>query len=58
MTSMETTLKYRGVEFDVEYDYQPFEPAERGPEAQYPGSPEYIEQITKFEHQNVVQRIN
>jgi len=27
----------------VEFNYQPFEPPERGPEAQYPGCPEAIE---------------
>lgn len=27
----------------VEFQYQPYEPPERGPEAQYPGCPEAIE---------------
>lgn len=27
----------------VEFNYQPYEPPERGPEAQYPGCPEAIE---------------
>jgi hypothetical protein len=27
----------------VEFSYQPYEPPERGPEAQYPGCPEAIE---------------
>ena len=40
---MKTKLNYKGIEFDVEFDYQPAEKAERGPEAQYPGCPETAE---------------
>jgi hypothetical protein len=45
------TIEFRGIEFDVEFDYQPFEPPERGPEAQYPGCDECIESVNSFTHQ-------
>ena len=45
------TIEFRGIEFDVEFDYQPEEPAERGPEAQYPGCAESIDGIVSFTHQ-------
>ncbi len=38
-----TTINHNGVSLQVEYNYQPFEPAETGPEAQYPGCEEAIE---------------
>ena len=49
---MEITINYKGIEFDVEFDYQPFEPAERGPEAQYPGCSEAIEGINEIKHKD------
>jgi len=45
-----TTIEFKGIEFDIEYDYQPFEPPETGPEAQYPGCEEYVDQVTEFTH--------
>ncbi len=36
-------LIINGIQIDVEYDYQPFEPAETGPEAQYPGCPASVD---------------
>ena len=47
---MELTINYRGIEIDVEFDYQPFEPAETGAEAQYPGCSEAIEGINEISH--------
>jgi len=48
---MELTINYKGVEFDVEFDYQPFEKQvlyyKDG--SGYPGSPEMVE-ITEFKH--------
>ena len=34
------TIQMNDLELDVEFDYQPYEPPERGPEAQYPGCAE------------------
>ena len=45
-----TTVNYKGVDFDIEYDYQPYESPERGPEAQYPGCAEQAE-IYEIKHQ-------
>lgn len=39
---MKTTIEFKGVDFDVEYYYQPYEAPERGPEAQYPGCGESV----------------
>lgn len=47
---MEITIMYKGIEFDIEFDYQPFEPAETGPEAQYPGCHEEVEGIYEIKH--------
>jgi hypothetical protein len=47
---MNITINYRGIDFDVEYDYQPFEPADRGHDAQYPGCDESIDRINEFTH--------
>lgn len=47
---MEIKIKYKGVELDIEFDYQPFEKAETGPEAQYPGCAEAIEDINEIKH--------
>ena len=40
---MRTKLEYKGTTLRIEFDYQPFERAERGPEAQYPGCGESAE---------------
>ena len=34
---------WRELPLEVEFGYQPYEPPERGPEAQYPGCPEAVE---------------
>ena len=34
---------WRDLPLEVEYGYQPYEPPERGPEAQYPGASEAVE---------------
>lgn len=34
---MKVLINFKDVDLEVGYDYQPFEPAETGPEAQYPG---------------------
>ena len=49
---MTETIKFKGVEFLVEFDYQPEEPMVMYyPDGSgYPGCPEEI-QITKIEHQ-------
>ena len=47
---MNIEIEWKGVKFDVEFDYAPAEPAERGPEAQYPGCAEHIEGINSFTH--------
>jgi len=48
---MELTINYKGVEFDVEFDYQPFEKQvlyyKDG--SGYPGCSETVE-ITEFKH--------
>lgn len=51
-----STFDYRGVPLTVGFYYQPYEPPERGPEAQYPGCPEaheiesiYIDDLDVFE---------
>jgi hypothetical protein len=50
MSTHTRTINFKGIDFEVEYDYQPYEPAERGPEAQYPGCSESIEQVTSMTH--------
>jgi hypothetical protein len=45
-------VEYKGVEFEVEFDYQPYEPPERGPEAQYPGCAQYVE-VYEIKHNGV-----
>ena len=45
---MKTTLNYKGVDFEIDFDYQPAERAERGPEAQYPGCGEAVEAINEI----------
>ena len=43
---MEATIEYRGVKFDVEYDYQPYEPDVHylsNGDPGHPGCPEYVE---------------
>lgn len=40
--SMEKRVKVE-LPLIVEFDYFPYEPPERGPDAQYPGSPETLE---------------
>ena len=47
---MNITINYKGVNLDIEYDYQPYEKAETGPEAQYPGCAEAIEGINEIKH--------
>ena len=47
---MEITINYKGVELDIEFDYQPAEKPETGAEAQYPGCPEAIEGINEIKH--------
>ena len=48
---MEITIDYKGVEFDVEFDYQPSEKQVLyyNDGSGYPGSPEMVE-ITEFKH--------
>ncbi len=48
---MKTKINFRGIDFDVEFSYQPYEPAETGPEAQYPGCGESIEEISSIEYE-------
>lgn len=36
-------ITFKGVDLDIHYFYQPYEPPERGPEAQYPGCSERYE---------------
>jgi hypothetical protein len=45
-------IEFKGIEFEIEFDYQPFEPAERGIEAQYPGCPESIESVHSMKHKD------
>lgn len=40
---MEKEIKYKGILFNVEFEYQPEERPERGPEAKYPGFHEAVE---------------
>ena len=47
---MNTTIELYGIEFECEFDYQPFEPAERGPEAQYAGCCESVDGVNKMMH--------
>ena len=47
---MNIEIEWKGVKFDVEFDYQPAEPAERGIEAQYPGCGESVQGINSFTH--------
>lgn len=42
MSSYEIDTIVLGVPCTIKYDYQPYEAAETGPEAQYPGCPEEI----------------
>lgn len=43
MSSHEIDTIVLGVPCTIKYDYQPYEAAERGPEAQYPGCSEELE---------------
>lgn len=43
MSSHEIDTIVLGVPCTIKFDYQPYEPAETGPEAQYPGCEEEIE---------------
>lgn len=47
---MEITIKFKGVDLDVDFDYQPFEKADTGPEARYPGCVEAITGINEIQH--------
>ncbi len=47
---MDITINYKGVELDIEFDYQPAEKAEKGINAQYPGCAEAIEGINEIKH--------
>jgi len=49
---MQITIEYKGVEFDVDYDYQPAEaPVYYYRDGSgYPGCPEAVEQINEFKH--------
>jgi len=47
---MRQLIVFKGIDFEAEFEYQPFEPAERGPEAQYPGCHEYVEEVTSLTH--------
>ena len=47
---MNIEIEYKGVKFDVDFWYQPYEPAETGIEAQYAGCPESVEEISEFKH--------
>jgi len=42
MSSHEIDTIVLGVPCTIQYDYQPYEAPERGPEAQYPGCPESV----------------
>ena len=46
------TIKHKGVDLDIEYDYQPEEKADRGPYAQYAGCNESWE-ICEIKHKGV-----
>lgn len=43
---MGTTIIYKGVELDIEYDFQPFERRTH----EHPGCEAHIEQITEITH--------
>lgn len=49
---MDITINYKGVDFDVNYDFQPSEKEERYDTSGlgYPGSPEYIKCINEITH--------
>jgi len=49
---MQITIEYKGVLFDVDFDYQPYEkPVMRYTDGTgYPGCSEYIEAINEFKH--------
>ena len=49
---MNIDIEYRDVVFNVEFDYQPFEPAETGIEAQYAGCPEEVT-INGINHKSI-----
>ena len=55
MSSYQFTLPPPSSSFEllVDFDYQPYEPADTGPEAQYPGCPESItiEHVTLNGHE-------
>ena len=44
-TKEEIDINYNGIDFKVFYSYQPEEKAETGPEAQYPGCKESIDDV-------------
>ena len=46
MTETET-INFRGVDFEVEFDYQPEEPGD----LEYPGCSEEVEAINEIKHQ-------
>jgi hypothetical protein len=49
---MQTTINYRGVDFDIEFDFQPYEEPVRyySDGSGYPGAPSYIEYIHEIKH--------
>ena len=49
---MEITLQFMGIEFDVEFDYQPMEKEVMyySDGSGYPGCAEAVEGVSKFEH--------
>jgi len=47
-----TEVEFKGVNFEIEFYYQPYEPPETGINAQYPGCGEEIE-IIKIKHNGV-----
>ena len=49
---MESVIEYKGVEFDVEFDYQPYEPEVTyySDGSGYPGCAEQVE-VYKIEHE-------
>jgi len=47
---MNITINYKGVDLELDYDYQPAENAETGAEAQYPGCAEAIQGINEIKH--------
>ena len=50
MSYLAIEIEYKGITFDVEYEYQPYERPDRGIEAQYPGCAECVECVTSMIH--------